>query len=121
MQVKLATAPTYAELRPMKSATTPTFPVYTDLAEQLVRAASHPDQTAAHVMATCAGYSYADEQTVAMMMTRLGLEQNRCFRVGLSVDAMFICSTAYVVQSACGKVAIVSYRGTEPTNFINWL
>lgn len=121
MQVKLATAPTFEVLRPMKSATTPTFPVYADLADQLARVSSHPDQTAAHVMVTCAGYAYAEEQTLAMMMTRLGLERNRCFKVAMAVDAMFICSTAYVVQSACGKVAIVTYRGTEPTNFINWL
>jgi hypothetical protein len=121
MNVKRTTAPTYAELRPLKPTTTAAFPVYADLADRLTRITSHPDDVAAHVMVTCAGYSYAEEDTVAMMMTRLGLEQSRCLRVALSIDAMFICSTAYVVQSACGKVVIVSYRGTEPANFINWL
>src|SRR5687767_13484131 len=98
MEVKLATAPTFEVLRPMKSATTPTFPVYADLPDKLVQVASHPDETAAHVMVTCAGYAYAEEQTLAMMMTRMGLEQNRCFKVAMAVDAMFICSTAYVLQ-----------------------
>ncbi|HVE85014.1 MAG TPA: lipase family protein [Myxococcales bacterium] len=121
MELKLAIAPTYAELRPLKPAVSPTFPVYADLPEQLTRIALHPDGTAAHVLATCAGYSYAEEDTVAMMMARLGLEKNRCLKVCLGVDAMFICSTAFVVQSACGKVVLVSYRGTQPANFINWL
>jgi len=122
MYVQRAIAPPYAELRPMESATSSAFPVYPDLVERLVTATDHPDNTAAHALAACAGYSYADGETVAMMMTRLGLgERCRCLRVEMSVDAMFICSTAFVVQSACGKVVLVSYRGTEPVNFINWL
>ena len=34
---------------------------------------------------------------------------------------MFIFSTAYLVQSRCGRVLILSYRGTEPGNLGNWL
>jgi hypothetical protein len=37
------------------------------------------------------------------------------------VDALFICSTSYLVQSADGRVVILAYRGTEPANGINWL
>lgn len=123
MEQKSAIAPTYRDLRPMRGAIiTPTFPVYQDLPKRLVGLARQPDAVAAHVLATCAGYSYADESTVAMMMARLGMgEQCQCLKVSMSVDAMFICSTAFVVQSACGRVAILSYRGTEPVNFINWL
>jgi Lipase (class 3) len=121
MEPKSAIAPSFAQLRPLKPPSTPGFPVYAGLAEKLAAVKRHPDDTAAHVLATCAGYAYAEEQTVAMMMARLGLERNRCLRVFMSVDAMFISSTAYLVQSADGSVVVLAYRGTEPANFINWL
>jgi len=121
MQVTSTIGPTYAQLRPLKPVPTPGFPVYPDLVEQLVGARRHPDGTAAHVAAVCSGYAYGEERTVAMMMSRMGLEKNRCLEVSLSVDAMFISSTAYVVQSADGRLVVLAYRGTEPANFINWL
>jgi hypothetical protein len=103
----------------------PPFPVYPHLAETL--AATQPgessprDATVAHVLGTCAGYAYADVETVATMMTRLGLERHACVRISLTVDAMFIFSTAYLVQSRCGRVVILCYRGTEPGSLGNWL
>jgi hypothetical protein len=54
-------------------------------------------------------------------MTRLGLESHACVRIAERVDAMFIFSTAYLVQSRCGRVVILCYRGTEPANLTNWL
>ncbi len=101
------------------------FPVYEGLAESLASAHEGPhldrDPTVAHVLGTCAGYAYADIATVATMMTRLGLERHACVRIAQRVDAMFISSTAYLVQSRCGRVVILCYRGTEPTTFPNWL
>ena len=103
----------------------PPFPVYPQLVETL--AAAHraaPEQrdpTVAHVLATAAGDSYADLETVATMMSRLGMEDNHCVRVSQTVDAMLIFSTAYLVQSRCGRVVILSYRGTEAQNLGNWL
>jgi hypothetical protein len=79
------------------------------------------DPTVAHVLATCAGYAYADAATVAMMVARLGLESNACVRVAQTVDAMFVHSTAFLVQSRCGRVVVLCYRGTEATNLGNWL
>ncbi len=125
-----ARAPSYRQMRPFRAAanvTSPTFPVYKDVVADLLRAHAliedppKPDRTVAHVLATCAGYAYSDAATVAMMMARLGFIENRCVMVTQSVDAMFICSTAFLVQSGCGRVAILCYRGTEPANFINWL
>ena len=101
------------------------FPVYPQLAETL--AAAHlagtlePDGTAAHVLVTCAGYAYSDADTVSTMMTRLGLERHACVRLTQTVDAMFIFSTAYLMQSRCGRVVILCYRGTEPATLGNWL
>jgi hypothetical protein len=99
--------------------------VYERLADDLLMAhapaAATRDATVAHVLGTCAGYAYSDIETVATIMARLGLESNGCACVTQTVDAMFIFSTAYIVQSRCGRVVILSYRGTEPAALLNWI
>jgi hypothetical protein len=101
------------------------FPIYDGLVERLLAAhrtdGCARDAVVAHVLGTCAGYAYADAETVATMMARLGLGKNACVRVTQTVDAMFIFSTAYLVQSSCGRVVILSYRGTQPGSVGNWL
>jgi len=101
------------------------FPVYKDLVEALVgghrSSPAKRDPVVAHVLGTCAGYSYADADTVATMMARLGLPRHACVHVNATVHSMLIFSTAYVLQSACGRVVIVSYRGTEGDSIGNWL
>jgi hypothetical protein len=103
----------------------PPFPVYPGLADSLASAHLTPpfdrDPTVAHVLGTCAGYAYAETDTVSTIMVRLGLESHACVRIAERVDAMFIASTAYLVQSRCGRVVILCYRGTQPTNLANWL
>jgi predicted lipase len=37
------------------------------------------------------------------------------------VDALFLTSTAYLIQSHDGQVVILCYRGTPPTSAITWL
>ena len=101
------------------------FPVYDNLVADLL-AAHEPgrdgrDATVAYVLAAAAGYAYSDIETLATIMSRLGLEDNSCVRVAQRVDAMFIFSTAYLVQSRCGRLVILGYRGTEPTTLGNWL
>jgi hypothetical protein len=114
-------APGYAYLRPMKKQVSDAFPVYRQLEDALVQANDHPDHVVAHALATCAGYAYSDSSTVAMIMARMGLQSNHCREVAEVVDAMFISSHAFIVQSRDGRVVILCYRGTEPMNFINWL
>lgn len=101
------------------------FPIYDDLVSDLLVAHElggiDRDTTVAHVLATAAGYSYADLETLATIMCRLGFEESSCVRVRQRVDAMYIFSTAFLVQSHCGRVVILSYRGTEPENLGNWL
>jgi hypothetical protein len=121
MQTHDFIAPSYAELRPLKPQRTATFPVYEDLVDVLVNAQSHPDPTVAHVLATCAAYAYADGSTQAMIMARLGLEENRCRMIAEWVDVMFITSTSFVIQSKDGRVVILCYRGTPPTSLLTWL
>jgi hypothetical protein len=103
----------------------PPFPVYEQLVDALLSAhtpaAGTRDAIVAHVLGTCAGYAYSDIETVATIMTRLGLESNGCVCVAQTVDVMFIFSTAFLVQSRCGRVVILCYRGTEPTELLSWL
>src|SRR3977135_3110043 len=114
-------APSYSTLRPTKPVASSTFPVYRDLGATLAGVGQQPDPTVAHTLAVAAGYAYSDSETVAMMLARMGLADNHCLRVAMSVDAMFIRSTAHLVQSSDGSVVILAYRGTEPTNLVNWL
>lgn len=119
--VRDRTGPSFEDLRPGKPTHTDTFPVYPDLADLLV--APDPDPRlgpAPHVLATCAGYAYSDIDTVAMMMTRLGLERAHCRQITRSVDAMLINSTAHLVQSHDGRVAVLCYRGTPPLDLVSW-
>lgn len=123
--------PTRRRLRPYNDYDTPGFPVYShlethdgrvvDLEEYLLSVKEHPDRIVAHVMAVCAAYAYSDAETVSTMMARMGLLENTCRMVSASVDAMFIHSTACLIQSRSGRVGILCYRGTEPMSFINWL
>jgi len=101
------------------------FPIYENLVPELL-AAHTPDRaqrdaTLAHVLGIAAGYAYSDVETLSTIMSRVGLEDHACVRVAQTVDAMYIYSTAYLVQSGCGRVVILAYRGTEPTNLGNWL
>lgn len=75
-------------------------------------------------LAIAAAWAYADPATFASVMARRGLldpdappAQARYIEV--VNDAMFVCAKSYLVLN--GDVAILSFRGTEPTNVINWL
>ena len=101
------------------------FPVYEDAVGDLLaahRSGDSPrDAAVAHVLATCAGYAYADLDTFATIASRIGFAEPACVCVSQAVDAMFIFSTAYLMQSSCGRVVILAYRGTQPANLANWL
>lgn len=101
------------------------FPIYSDPIGDLLRAhvgdMADRDATVAHVLAVLAGYAYSDTATVAMMAGRLGMAGSACVRIAQAVDAMTIFSTGYLLQSRCGRVVIVCYRGTEPANLGSWL
>ena len=71
-------APSNEVLRPLRSARTSSFPVYRGLADRLLDITDHPDETVAHALATCSGYSYSDAPTLATVMARMGLDENNC-------------------------------------------
>ncbi|WP_330281694.1 lipase family protein [Streptomyces sp. NBC_00588] len=122
--------PGYTALRPCKPTTDPSsFPVYPDLVERLVEDKQQPDRDGIvpHVLATCAAYAYAgfeqrsDPETLSMIMTRLGLEENECRVFEQRVNAMYIASAAYLIQDKDRRVAILCYRGTQPEDIISIL
>jgi hypothetical protein len=101
------------------------FPVYAGLVEELLAAHRRPtderNELVAHVLGACAGYAYSDADTVATIMSRMGLDAHACVRIAQTVDAMFIYSTAYLLQSRCGRVVVLCYRGTAPAILGNWI
>jgi Lipase (class 3) len=104
---------------------TPPFPIHQDPVAALLQAhrgdTEGRDATVAHLLGVCSAYAYADTPTVATMLSRLGLAGGACVRIEQAIDAMFVFSTAFVAQSRCGRVVVLAYRGTEPTNLASWL
>ncbi|MGW0906413.1 lipase family protein [Streptomyces sp. NPDC002853] len=134
MRDQHAKAPSFTELRHPYKATAdpgpgPGFPVYPDLVELLSasKAQPDPDGVLPHALATCAAYAYAgtpeaaDPETLAMIMARLGLEENRCRVFEQRVGAMYIASAAYLLQDKDRRVVILCYRGTQPEDIISIL
>lgn len=119
--VRDAVGPSYEALRPGREPTTGSFPVHPDLSALMSKdGLAHPDPAVAQVLATAAGYAYSDAGTVAMMMTRMGLENSLCRQVSRRVDAMLISSTAHLVQSEDGRVVVLAFRGTPPLDLVSW-
>jgi hypothetical protein len=71
-------------------------------------------------LAVAAAWSYADEAGFERVMLRRGLGRRKASLHQIANDAMFVCAKAYV-QPLPDHGALVAFRGTEPTNVINWL
>lgn len=104
------------------------FPIYPEIVPQLLAThagdtprSAERDPALAHILAVSSGYSAADLATAALIASRLGFGESACVRVHQVVDSMLIFATAYIVQSACGRVVVASFRGTEPANIGNWI
>ncbi len=99
----------------------PPFPIYPDPVGTLRSADEARSATVAHILALAAGYAYADIDTMSTMMSRVGFADHVTVCVSETVDAMYINSTAYLTRSRCGRVVILSYRGTPPASLVTWL
>ncbi len=120
----------FALLSPLRSALRPVkgqgagFPIYPQLDQDLLRPLAAParvDETARHVCSVLSSWAYSDLPTVAMMMTRLGLEaRSRCRCFEIVNHGMLLHTTAYLIQSRSGKVALLAYRGTDPFDLSAW-
>ncbi len=79
------------------------------------------DQQAAHVLAAAAAWAYSDADSMARIMLQRGIPNNRSGAIACDNDPLLVKVTAHLVQSEDGRLAILSFRGTEPQNLIQWL
>ncbi|XXY46146.1 lipase family protein [Sorangium sp. So ce269] len=79
------------------------------------------DRAHARTMAFVSSWAYSDMGTFAAMMSRRGLEGCDCVEIVTANDALFFDTSAVLVQSPGRKLTVLSFRGTQPTNAINWL
>ena len=101
MHVENVEGITYEELRPKKQKTPGAqvggFPVYPDLVRELSQPGFVSDDVrqarALHVCAVLSAWSYCDAATLSSIMVRMGLAKNRCRRIVVVNDSMFVRST----------------------------
>ena len=79
------------------------------------------DPELAYSLAVIAGWSYSDGQTLSNKLQYFGLPFNTVHGMRVVNEPMFIVASAYFVRSECGRVGVLSFRGTEPTSANNWL
>jgi hypothetical protein len=70
-------------------------------------------------LSVAAAWAYADQRVFDIVMKRRGLASAPSKFIEVVNDTMFVTAKAYVQKVGAG--AIVAFRGTEPTNLINWL
>jgi hypothetical protein len=78
------------------------------------------DRRAASVLAEIASWGYSDGEVLLDELHRQGFVNDAtCQQVSVSNEAMLVVSTAFFIRS--GKVGVICFRGTEPSNAINFL
>jgi hypothetical protein len=70
-------------------------------------------------LSVAAAWAYAGKDAFDEVMCRRGLHGGDSIFTEVVNDAMFVCARAYVQPVGAG--AILAFRGTEPTDTINWL
>lgn len=78
------------------------------------------DKQLAYALALVAGWSYADHPTVVKQLRLRGIEADVTL-IACTNPAMLVVSTAFFIRSKCGRLGILSFRGTEPESLVNWL
>ena len=79
------------------------------------------DAKLGYALAVISAWTYADGQTLSNKLKYYGLPFNTVHQIAVLNPAMLVVATAHLVRSKCGRVAILTFRGTEPVNAINWL
>lgn len=79
------------------------------------------DRNIANYLGIASSWSYSDIDTFARMMARRLMPCNEIVGVTDANPALFVDTTAYLVQSADRKLALLAFRGTGLKNTVNWL
>jgi hypothetical protein len=89
--------------------------------EPHVAVAATYDRLAADVLADIAAWSYSDGQTLLdeLYHRRIIDIGATCHQIAVSNEAMLVVATAYFIRSH--NVGVLCFRGTEPSNVINFL
>jgi hypothetical protein len=72
----------------------------------------------AYLMAIVSAWTYADERALGAKLRYYGIEGAHIRRVTVQNNALLVVTTAYLIQSASGKSAVLAFRGTDPANLI---
>ena len=76
----------------------------------------------AQVLGTLAAWSYADLDTFSRaVLQEAFIGPHEAVSVNTSNPALLVNTTAYLVRSMDGRLAILCFRGTDPNDFSNWL
>jgi len=112
---------TYRSTKPIRKPFGGAASLGEDLVTRLLDREIAYDPELAYVCSIVSGWSYADGQTLLDRMAYYGLPSATVDEIAVLNPALMIVATAHFVRSECGRVGILSFRGTEPTNLINWL
>lgn len=99
----------------------PPGPIPDGFAAELVERGPHYDPQLAYLLSVISGWSYSDGVTLANQLKYYGFGGATVDEFSVRNPAMYIVATGFFIRSECGRVGILSFRGTEPTNIINWL
>lgn len=80
------------------------------------------DRNIANFLGIASSWSYSDIDTFARLMDRRRVvSYNETVGITNANPALFVDTTAYLVQSADRRLAILAFRGTGIQNTVNWL
>jgi hypothetical protein len=79
------------------------------------------DPDVARLLAVASMWAYSDAPTLAGMLWREGFPVGACELLSVRNEVIFLDAQAFFVRSACGRVGLLCFRGTEPTNVLDWL
>jgi hypothetical protein len=89
--------------------------------DELARKDEGYGEELAYLMSVVSAWAYSDEKVLASKLRYYGLTGARIRRVAVQNNALLVVTTAYLIQSASGKTAILAFRGTDPGDFITVL
>lgn len=75
----------------------------------------------AYALSVLSGWSYAEGQALADRIQYHGFSGATVTEVSVLNPALTIVATAYFVLTRDRRVGVLAFRGTEPTNIMNWL